>query len=136
MAGLYTRWFHRWALLLGWAVGMVYGTAVAYQQTAPNTKVHLVDGNPVTTTGGTRHFATAVADFPFTHAKVYIAVTAVLFNLVVAAVLTLLLRAVRAPEGTDETRAGDYYADATDERVLVTVGRESAGAEAQPGAGG
>ena len=24
--GLYTRWFHRWALLVGWAVGMVYGT--------------------------------------------------------------------------------------------------------------
>ena len=24
--GLYTRWFHRWALLAGWAVGMVYGT--------------------------------------------------------------------------------------------------------------
>ena len=28
VAGLYTRWFHRWALLLGWAVGMVYGTVV------------------------------------------------------------------------------------------------------------
>ena len=23
--GLYTRWFHRWALLAGWAVAMVYG---------------------------------------------------------------------------------------------------------------
>ena len=28
--GLYTRWFHRWALLAGWAVGMVYGTWAAY----------------------------------------------------------------------------------------------------------
>ena len=28
--GLYTRWFHRWALLAGWAVGMVYGTWTAY----------------------------------------------------------------------------------------------------------
>ena len=27
---LYTRWFHRWALLAGWAVGMVYGTWTAY----------------------------------------------------------------------------------------------------------
>ena len=26
VVGLYTRWFHRWALLAGWAVGMVYGT--------------------------------------------------------------------------------------------------------------
>ena len=27
--GLYTRYFHRWALLLGWASGIVYGTVVA-----------------------------------------------------------------------------------------------------------
>ena len=24
--GLYTRWFHRYALIIGWAVGMAYGT--------------------------------------------------------------------------------------------------------------
>ena len=28
--GLFTRWFHRWALLAGWAVGMIYGTVTAY----------------------------------------------------------------------------------------------------------
>ena len=28
--GLFTRWFHRWALLVGWAVGMIYGTVSAY----------------------------------------------------------------------------------------------------------
>src|SRR4029453_12803189 len=27
---LYTRWFHRWALIAGWGVGMVYGTVAAY----------------------------------------------------------------------------------------------------------
>ena len=27
--GLYTRWFHPWALLAGWVVGMVGGTAMA-----------------------------------------------------------------------------------------------------------
>ena len=26
--GLFTRWFHRWALLAGWAAGMIYGTVV------------------------------------------------------------------------------------------------------------
>ena len=35
--GLYTRWFHRWALLAGWAVAMVYGTVKAYN-------VELADG--------------------------------------------------------------------------------------------
>ena len=28
--GLYTRWMHRWALFAGWAVGMAYGTWLAY----------------------------------------------------------------------------------------------------------
>jgi len=28
--GLFTRWFHRWALLAGWTVGMAFGTIVAY----------------------------------------------------------------------------------------------------------
>src|SRR6185437_10282998 len=30
--GLYTRWFHRWALLTGWAVGMISGTIMAASQ--------------------------------------------------------------------------------------------------------
>ena len=112
VAGLYTRWFHRWALLAGWAVGMVYGTLVAYQQKVPNAKVQLVDGKPVTTVHGMRHFGSSIADFPFTHQKVYIAITALLLNLLVAVAVTLVLRAVKAPEGTDETHPDDYHADA------------------------
>src|SRR3954454_20494397 len=30
VGGLYTRWFHRWALLGAWAVGMAWGTWLAY----------------------------------------------------------------------------------------------------------
>ena len=37
---LYTRWFHKWALLAGWAVGMVYGTVKAYQVINPATGKH------------------------------------------------------------------------------------------------
>src|SRR6476619_5364477 len=37
---LYTRWFHRWALLVGWAVGMVYGTVKAYGVLNPATGQH------------------------------------------------------------------------------------------------
>ncbi|MDQ0753929.1 hypothetical protein QF034_008160 [Streptomyces africanus] len=29
VGGLFTRWFHRSALLAGWAVGMIYGTLAA-----------------------------------------------------------------------------------------------------------
>src|SRR5579859_6549017 len=32
VVGLYTRWLHRWALLFGWAVGMIVGTAMAVSQ--------------------------------------------------------------------------------------------------------
>ena len=30
VVGLYTRWFHRWALFAGWAAGMAWGTWLAY----------------------------------------------------------------------------------------------------------
>src|SRR6476619_7142535 len=99
---LYTRWFHRWALLAGWAVGMVYGTLAAYNVTNKAT------GAP---------FAGSVANMPVVGQLGYIAVTAFAFNVVVAAVLTLVLRALKAPEGQDETIPADYFADAGDPKV-------------------
>ena len=99
---LYTRWFHRWALLAGWAVGMVYGTLAAYNVTNQAT------GAP---------FAGSVANMPVIGQLGYIAVTAFAFNVVVAAILTLVLRAAKAPEGEDATVPADYFADAGDPRV-------------------
>jgi SSS family solute:Na+ symporter len=129
VAGLYTRWFHRWALLVGWAVGMVYGTVVAYQQEVPNAKTKLVDGAPQSVVNGTRHFGAPIANFPFTDQKVYIAITALLLNIIVAVVLTLVLRAVKAPAGSDATQPGDYYSDSPDPKVLATAEPATAGAE-------
>jgi SSS family solute:Na+ symporter len=133
VAGLYTRWFHRWALLLGWAAGMAYGTIQAYLQKIPATTTKLVDGEPVTTTNGMRHFGSSLGEFPFTHTKVYIAGTALLINILVAVVITLILRAVKAPDGTDETEPGDYYADVASPAVVSTAKREAAGAESRSG---
>ena len=48
VGGLYTRWFHRWALLLGWAAGIVYGSVAMYRQTVPHITIKLVNGAPVT----------------------------------------------------------------------------------------
>jgi SSS family solute:Na+ symporter len=129
VVGLYTRWLHRWAVFLGWAAGIVYGTVTAYRQTVPNVKTKLVDGKPVPELHGTRHFGTSVADFPWTHTKVYIAVTALLINIVVAVVVTLILRAVRTPEGVDATEPDDYYTDAPSPAVLAEADREFSGAE-------
>jgi SSS family solute:Na+ symporter len=111
VAGLFTRWFHKYALLAGWAVGMVYGTIVSYQQTVPNIVTRLVDGEPQVTQNGERHFGSSLAEFPFTDTKVYVALTALLLNIIVAVVLTWILRAANSPSGTDTTTPDDYYAD-------------------------
>ncbi len=50
--GLYSRWFHRWALMAGWAVGMTWGTWTAYGIA----KV----GDPGS------HFGSPLSKFPFT----------------------------------------------------------------------
>jgi SSS family solute:Na+ symporter len=129
VGGLYTRWFHRWALLLGWAAGMVYGTIEAYRQEVPVVVTKLVDGEVVSSVNGTRHFGSPLADFPFTDMKVYIAGTALVINLLVVVVVTLVLRALRAPEGVDETEPGDYHADAASTQVTAAAERELAAQE-------
>jgi solute:Na+ symporter, SSS family len=111
VGGLYTRWFHRWALLIAWATAMVWGTVTAYRQTVPNTKVKLVDGKPVIQLHGTRHFGASIANFPFTHTTMYIAISALAINIVIAVVLTVVFRALKAPEGADATEPDDYYSD-------------------------
>lgn len=100
--GLYTRWFHKWALLAGWAVGMVYGTVAAYNVINP------VSGN---------HFGGSVANIPGIAQMGYIGLTAFGINLIIAAVLSVILRAAKVPNGVDETIKGDYFADAADPRV-------------------
>jgi SSS family solute:Na+ symporter len=99
---LYTRWFHRWALLIGWAVGMVYGTIAAYNVINPVTKAH---------------FGGSVAEIPGIGEMGYIALTSFVINVIVAVVLTFVFRATKSPEGEDETIPADYFADAGDPRV-------------------
>jgi SSS family solute:Na+ symporter len=95
--GLYTRWFHRWALVLGWATAMVFGTIAAYRQPAPG-----VPGS---------HFGASLATVPLIDQTMYIALTALVLNLVVAVVLTVVFRMMRLPAGTDETSPANYVAD-------------------------
>ncbi|MFI2708075.1 monocarboxylate uptake permease MctP, partial [Nocardioides sp. CER28] len=98
VVGLYTRWFHRWALLLGWAVAMVWGTWTEYDIASP-TQAHF--GGPLTTFWGT-------------DTKVYVALMAFLINLVVTIVATIVMRALKVPDGVDATRLEDYSVDAGD----------------------
>jgi SSS family solute:Na+ symporter len=116
---LYTRWFHKWALLAGWAVGMVYGTVAAYKVV-----------NPVTG----KHFGGSLAEIPGFGDMGYVAMTAFAINLVVTVVLTIALNAAKVSNGSDETRAGDYFADAGDPRVEKdkAVREQTGGQEALP----
>jgi SSS family solute:Na+ symporter len=108
VGGLYTRWFHRWALLAGWAVAMVYGTITAYDRPAP--------GEPGT------HFGASTAVVPLIHQTFYIAVTAFIINLVITVVLTLVFNRLKLNAGTDETLPAQYVADPDDTVVPpVTV---------------
>lgn len=99
---LFTRWFHRYALLAGWAASMVYGTVEAYQVI-----------NPVTG----KHFGGSLGLIPGLDQMGYIAMTAFVLNLVIAVVLSAILNAVKVPNGSDETIPFDYFADADDPRV-------------------
>jgi SSS family solute:Na+ symporter len=112
--GLYTRWFHRGALVAGWAAGMGLGMWMLYQI-----------GNPAT---GKKHFAGSafpLSEFGFdTKKTIYVGIVAVLVNILVAAVLTLILRASRVAEGTDGTSPDDYFADEGDPRVTPSDRRD------------
>ena len=86
--GLYSRWLHRWALVAGWAAGMVTGTLMAISLDFKSSVYAL--------------------DLFGLHLNAYEALYALALNLGVAVVLTVVLRALRVPDGADETRPGDF----------------------------
>lgn len=89
MLGVYTRWFNEWALLIGWAAGIVGGSAMFV---AANL-------NPT--------YALAVGAFTFPG---YSALYAVIVNLVLTLVLTPLFNLVSGTSSGDETLATEYRA--------------------------
>ena len=92
--GLYTRWFHRWALVAGWVVGM-------------GLSVYMLWVTPGKTTA---HFGSAsfmISTWGFhTKMTIWTGLVGVIASLVVAIVLTPLFS--RLPRGRDETSPGDY----------------------------
>ncbi|GAA3193294.1 monocarboxylate uptake permease MctP [Nonomuraea roseoviolacea] len=105
--GLFTRWFHRAGLIAGWAAGMGGGLLMLYGITNPATN-HAHFG------GSAFPLANLGLDTKIT---VYAGFLALLLNLLVAVIGTLVARAAKAPDGADATRPGDYTADEGDPRV-------------------
>jgi SSS family solute:Na+ symporter len=86
--GLYTRWFHRAALLLGWLAGMVTGTwmVASLGFKGAGYPLHL--------------FGTTITG--------YAAIWALIVNLAVAVVFTLIFNALGVAKGKDATTPTDY----------------------------
>jgi solute:Na+ symporter, SSS family len=102
---LYTRWLHVGGLAAGWVVGMGWGLALLFG--IPNRA------------SGKQHFGgSALAlnevsilgwhPFAGSPTQVYVGFIALIGNLVVAALVTLVLRPMRIAGGTDETTPSDY----------------------------
>jgi SSS family solute:Na+ symporter len=108
--GLYTRWCHGWALLAGWAVGLVAGLYMVYDTPNPATgKTHF---------GGSSY---ALSNFGLdTKVAIYSGIIALIANLIVVVVGTLVLRAGGAPEPPDSTRSRDYELEAGDPGIKPT----------------
>ena len=86
--GLYTRWLHRWGLLAGWAVGMSVGTWMA-RELGFKGNVYPLHLGGLMVPG-------------------YSALWALIANLGVAVVVTLVMRALGVDEGKDATQPEDY----------------------------
>jgi solute:Na+ symporter, SSS family len=91
IVGLFTRFFDRRALVVGWLAGMVSGTWIAASQ----------DFTPT--------WATTILGV---NVNAYTAIWSLLLNLIVTTGLTLLIRAAGKADDRDETTPADY-----DERI-------------------
>jgi SSS family solute:Na+ symporter len=109
---LYTRWFHRWGLIAGWVVGMGWGLIMLYG--IPNPKT------------GRQHFGGSALPLknlslfgwhPFDGSmmQIYPGFVALVANIVVGAVVTVIARRMKVFNGTDDTDPTDYHADEHDE---------------------
>ncbi|HVW91259.1 MAG TPA: sodium:solute symporter [Devosia sp.] len=94
MLGIYTRWFNSWALLIGWAAGMIIGTWMAFAGSA----VPGVLSN---------YFTLSLGGLEI---PAYGALFSVIINLVVAIILTPVFNSMGAKERLDETVPADYLA--------------------------
>jgi SSS family solute:Na+ symporter len=109
--GLYTAWFHRWALVTGLACGLATGLTLLYQipQVGPDGAILRPHFG-----GSSWPLAKLGLDVPYT---VYVGLAALAVNLVVAVGATVVLRIGGVPGGVDLTDRRDYFADESEETI-------------------
>ncbi|PXY34716.1 sodium:solute symporter [Prauserella coralliicola] len=108
---LYTRWLHRWGLVAGWIAGLGWGLILLYNIPNPATgKAHF---------GGSALALDKLNIFgwqPFAGStvQIYVGIVALVANLLVAVVVTVIARRLRVFNGTDTTVDADYHVDEHD----------------------
>jgi solute:Na+ symporter, SSS family len=106
--GLFSRWFHKGALIAGWVAGMAAGIWMLW--TVSNaTRDHFAASN----------FSLSKLGF-HTQMTIYAGFVAVLVNVIVAVLATLILRAAKVTDGPDGTAEPDYFVDEDEPRGEVT----------------
>ncbi len=109
--GLYTRWLHRGGLVAGWIAGMTAGLLMVYNIPKLNP-----DGTVAREHFGGSSFALSKLGLD-TKSTIYAGLIALAVNLLVAVVVTFILRAMKVDDGVDGTAETDYTAEREDPTV-------------------
>ncbi|HEY0195613.1 MAG TPA: hypothetical protein VGC42_31080, partial [Kofleriaceae bacterium] len=105
--GLFTRWFHRVGLIVGWALGLTAGLVMLYLTPNPaNNHAHF----------GSSAFVLSRIGIPF-DMPIYAGFLALVVNLLVTIGVTLIARSAQIPDGIDATKPSDYFADEGDPKL-------------------
>ncbi|KFU79058.1 solute:Na+ symporter, SSS family [Amycolatopsis lurida] len=108
---LYTRWFHRWGLIAGWVVGIGWGLIMLYNIPNPATgKAHF--GGSALKLGDLSIFGWH--PLSGSQLQIYVGFVALIANLLIAVIFTVIARQLKVFNGTDDTEAADYHADEHD----------------------
>jgi len=102
--GLYTNWFNRWALLIGWLVSMILGTLMFI--------------------GAGYKALYAISIGSLSIPPMYAAFAAIIVNLILAIVLTPIFNGIGLKRGTDSTKPADYDVEV---ELPEEVGQEALG---------
>jgi len=111
---LYTRWLNSKALMAGWVVGMGWGLYLLWLIPNPAAGKDHFGGSALTLSQlsifGWQPFAGSTL-------QIYVGIVALTANLIVAVVVTVILRATGVKDGRDMTRGRDYHADEGDSKL-------------------
>lgn len=105
---LYTRWLHTWGLVAGWVAGMGWGLTLLNGIPNPASGKHHFGGSALALD---KLSIVGWQPFAGSPTQIYVGFVALIGNLVVAILVTIVLRQLRVANGSDQTTPQDYLED-------------------------